>query len=291
MNNSKEIREMEAHYRPCACRCSTPFFSERLQNIEIGHETDQSGSMYRTLYQHDRDKILYSHSFRRLRLKTQIFPEHVADHLRTRLDHTLEVAQIARHLARQLKLNEDLVDAIALAHDIGHTPFAHSGERALHKYLINLNLIGFKHNWQGLRVVDFIEKAYSNIDGLNLTNAVRIGILTHSERFYKQFPNEKCDCDMLEIINKSFDPESLTKDIFEVQIVRIADDIAGAIHDLEDALLSKVYSFSDLISKKIDSELLKKCIENLEDKGLDFSTFDLSKNENTSFLLSKIRSE
>jgi dGTPase len=169
MHHNEHLRKLESHYRACACRSTTPFFSERKYGREkntSSHTTDEEDRDYRTYFQHDRDKILYSRSFKRLRLKTQILPEHIADYLRTRSDHTLEVSQIARHLARQLRLNEDLVDAIALAHDIGHTPFAHSGERALHKFLIMNKCDGFKHNWQGLRVVDKLEEAYPEINGV-----------------------------------------------------------------------------------------------------------------------------
>ena len=163
----ERVWEFERHYKPYACRSSTPFFSEthcKMSRVNISyHEETPEGSVYRTTFQHDRDKILYCPSFRRLRLKSQIFPEHIGDYLRTRLDHTLEVAQIARHLARQLGLNEDLVDAIALAHDIGHAPFAHSGERALQNFLHSykeFELDGFKHNWQSLRVVDKLDRSY-----------------------------------------------------------------------------------------------------------------------------------
>ncbi len=186
--------ELEGYFYPAACRSTTPIFSKRTFESQLAHPTDPDGVTYRTKFQHDRDKILYSLAFRRLRLKSQMFPEHLSGHVRTRLDHSLEVAQIARHMARQLRLNEDLADAIGLGHDLGHAPFAHSGERAIHRFLTTLNnaedglrlasghgLIydpavkhsGFRHNWQSLRVVDKLERAYPDHDGLNLTWATR----------------------------------------------------------------------------------------------------------------------
>lgn len=287
----EEINRMEAHYRPCACKSSTPFFSERLHVENSGHNSSPRDTMFRTKYQHDRDKILYSHPFRRLRLKTQIFPENVADHLRTRLDHTLEVSQLARHLSRQFRLNEDLVDAIALGHDIGHTPFAHSGERALNKYLEKQQLHGFKHNWQGLRIVDLLEKAYPGNPGLNLTNAVRFGILKHTQFNYKN-SSYICDCDMIEFIKKcGQNHESKALDIFEIQIVKIADDIAGVIHDIEDSYISKTYTYNDLFTDYLNSELIEKVIKKLKSKGIKIPKIKPKNKETTSLLLSRFRSE
>lgn len=291
MGIEDEIAKMEAHFRSCACKSSTPYFSARQDKTENDHASEQMDTMVRTFYQHDRDKILYSHSFRRLRLKTQIFPEHVADHLRTRLDHTLEVAQIARHLARQLGLNEDLVDAISLGHDIGHTPFAHSGERALNKYLKKFELNGFKHNWQGLRIVDILEKAYPNQKGINLTNAVRIGILKHTQRRYRDDPDYICDCDMGTILEKGFDPELKKYEIFEIQIVQIADDIAGVIHDIEDSLIANTYTLNDIFHNHLNSELIKQVVQNLKRKGITYSSSNPKNNIDISILLSRLRSE
>lgn len=289
--NAANISALESHYRPCACRSSTPFFSKRQNNL-----LDNSGhAENRTLYQHDRDKIVYSKAFRRLRLKTQIYPEHTADHLRTRLDHTLEVAQIARHLARQLGLNEDLVDAISLAHDIGHTPFAHSGERALHKYLMTSipGSSGFKHNWHGLRVVDKIEKAYPNTTGLNLTNAVRIGILKHTKLHYKDKETEDCHCD-LDRNQLGFNPESKSTDIFEVQLVRLADEIGQVVHDFEDALVARALSLSDVI-KNPTIPLITNCVTKLREKyendDFRFDNFEEDEKDNRSLIISMIRSE
>ena len=168
-----------------------------------GRETPVEPCPLRTDYQRDRDRILHCKSFRRLKFKTQVFLSPEGDHYRTRLTHTLEVAQVARTLARALRLNEDLTEAIALGHDLGHTPFGHIGERSLDELMPE----GFRHNEQSLRVVDMLENDGS---GLNLTWEVRDGILCHSG---KQFPAT-----------------------LEGQCVRRADRIAYLNHDLDDAL-------------------------------------------------------
>ena len=123
---------------------------------------------YRTVFQRDKDRIIYSTAFRRLEYKTQVFVNHEGDYYRTRLTHTLEVAQISRTIARALRLNEDLVETIALAHDLGHTPFGHSGEEVMNELMKDYG--GFDHNSHGLRVVDLLEEKYPNFPGLNLAN-------------------------------------------------------------------------------------------------------------------------
>ena len=166
----------------------------------------------RTEFQRDRDKILHSKSFRRLKHKTQVFISPEGDHYRTRLTHTLEVSQIARTIARALRLNEDLTEAISLGHDLGHTPFGHTGERLLNKVCS----MGFKHNVHSLRVVDVLE----NGTGLNLTWEVRDGILNHT---------------------KSGKPGTL-----EGMIVSISDRIAYINHDIDDAIRARIISEDDL---------------------------------------------
>lgn len=166
----------------------------------------------RTAYQRDRDRIIHSKAFRRLIHKTQVFIAPEGDHFRTRLTHTLEVAQIARTVAKALSLNEDLTEAIALGHDLGHTPFGHAGEQVLHEILPG----GFQHNEQSLRVVDFLERN----TGLNLTFEVRDGILNHTG------PRK---------------PDTL-----EGQIVKIADRIAYINHDIDDAIRAGIITFTEL---------------------------------------------
>ncbi|MEK0336088.1 MAG: dNTP triphosphohydrolase, partial [Nitrosopumilus sp.] len=319
----KRLDYLEDRYRDCACLSTTPFFGDRhREHFSSAHENEQGKKIpYRTFFQHDRDKILYCRSFRRLRLKTQVFPEYAEDHFRTRLDHTLEVNQIARHFARQLRLNEDLVDAIALAHDIGHTPFGHSGERALHRILRNPPKLrgeveipvsnGFKHNWQGLRVVDKLEKAYpETAGGLNLTNAVRLGILKHTDLECKKrdYPKEtdrgKCSCDMEETLKKQkIDANDERYDIFEIQVCSLSDEIAQVVHDFEDALISNLADLGDIVKNREDWPLIKECLNKIEDhfkaggkngewrKWRKLTELDLSDPENRSLLVSRIRSE
>ncbi len=167
----------------------------------------------RTCYQKDRDKILHSKSFRRLKQKTQVFISPEGDHYRTRLTHTLEVTQIARTIARALRLNEDLTEAIGMGHDVGHTPFGHAGERALNA----LNPYGFTHFRQGVRVLDYLER---NLKGLNLTAEVLDGILNHTRGTW---PSTQEGC-----------------------IVRYADRIAYINHDIEDAITGGILTENDL---------------------------------------------
>ena len=184
-----------------------------LSNNSSGREKPIEPSLLRTDYQRDRDRIIHSKAFRRLKHKTQVFLSPKGDHYRTRLTHTLEVMQVARTIARCLKLNEDLTEAIALGHDLGHTPFGHSGEAVLNK----LNPSGFTHNAHSLRVVDFLE---NDGEGLNLTSEVRDGILHHK---------------------KNGTPKTL-----EGKIVSYADRIAYMNHDIEDAIAGGILQESDI---------------------------------------------
>ncbi|MCL2086187.1 MAG: deoxyguanosinetriphosphate triphosphohydrolase [Oscillospiraceae bacterium] len=204
-----------------------------------GRKTFEKPCDFRTEFQRDRDRIIHSSAFRRLKRKTQVFLSPVSEHYRTRLTHTLEVSQIARTIARALRLNEDLTEAIALGHDLGHTPFGHDGERALDK------IFDFRHNIQSVRVVDVLEKDGS---GLNLTQEVRDGILNHRGG------------------TLSFTHEG--------RVVRLADKIAYINHDIEDAVRAGVLSpdelppeaiehLGDTKSKRITS-LVRSIIENGE---------------------------
>lgn len=179
----------------------------------------------RTVFQHDRDRILHCKAFRRLKYKTQVFLSPEGDHYRTRLTHTLEVAQVARTIARALRLNEDLTEAIALAHDLGHTPFGHAGERVLNDLVPG----GFHHVRQSLRVVDVLEK---DGRGLNLTHEVRDGILKHSKgKGGLLSPGKEAKAGTL-----------------EGQVVRLADIIAYVSHDLDDAIRGRVIAETDIPS-------------------------------------------
>lgn len=181
-----------------------------------GRKEPEEQCPLRTIFQNDRDRIIHSKAFRRLKHKTQVFIAPAGDHYRTRLTHTLEVSQISRTVARALALNEDLTEAVSLAHDLGHTPFGHAGEKVLAK----LSSKGFQHNEQSLRVVDFLERRKENKNGLNLSQEVRNGIMHHTG-----------------------DKEPFT---LEGQIVKLADRVAYINHDIDDSLRAGILSLADL---------------------------------------------
>ncbi len=177
---------------------------------------------YRTVFQRDRDRVVHSRAFRRLEYKTQVFVYHEGDHYRNRLTHTIENAQIARTLARTLCLNEDLAEAVALAHDLGHTPFAHAGERVLNELMCDDG--GFDHNRQTLRVVDLLEYRYPGFDGLNLSFETREGLLKHGRNWPHPIPT----------------PDLQHQRYLEAQVANLADEIAYSNHDLDDGLSSGI---------------------------------------------------
>ncbi|MFO7956114.1 MAG: deoxyguanosinetriphosphate triphosphohydrolase [Candidatus Brocadiia bacterium] len=183
---------------------------------------------YRTCFQRDRDRIIHCKAFRRLEYKTQVFLNHEGDHYRTRLTHTIEVTQIARTIARALGLNEDLTEAIALVHDVGHTPFGHTGEETLRELMAEHG--GFEHNTHGLRVVDVLERQYPDFPGLNLTEEVRESIVKHETRW-----DRPADSD--------FRPGP---SLLEGQAVEVADSIAYDNHDLQDGLEAGILEVDDL---------------------------------------------
>ncbi len=191
----------------------------------------------RTEYQRDRDRIIHSTAFRRLEYKTQVFINHEGDLYRTRLTHSIEVAQIARSISRALNLNEDLTEAIALAHDLGHTAFGHAGQDALHECMKDFG--GFEHNLQSLRVVDYLEEKYPDFDGLNLMFETREGILKHCS-----IKNAR---EMGAIGQRFLDR---TQPSLEAQLTNIADEIAYNNHDVDDGLRSGLISIQQL--KQVD---------------------------------------
>lgn len=205
MLRREDIERREELLAPGACRSAQ----------SKGRLIFEEPCTYRTDFQRDRDRIIHSKAFRRLMHKTQVFLAPEGDHYRTRLTHTLEVCQIARTIARNLNLNEDLTEAIAMGHDLGHTPFGHNGESVLN----DIHPGGFRHNVQSLRVVEVLEST-SKRKGMNLTFEVKDGILNHSG--------------------------SLTAKTLEGQIVNISDRIAYINHDIDDALRSGVIDFEDL---------------------------------------------
>ena len=223
-----------------------------------GRHHDESHPTYRNEYQRDRDRIIHSAAFRRLEYKTQVFVNHEGDLFRTRLTHSLEVAQIARSIARELRLHEDLVEAIALAHDLGHTPFGHAGQAALNNCMKDLG--GFEHNLQSLRVIDKLEQKYADFDGLNLTFETREGVLKHCS-----VSNAKKLGDVGErFLNKS-------QPSLEAQLTDYSDETAYNNHDIDDGVRYGLITIKDLLKIELFSEqhdIVKKRYRELDDKKL-----------------------
>jgi dGTPase len=202
----------------------------------------------RSEYQRDRDRIIHSTAFRRLEYKTQVFVNHEGDLFRTRLTHSLEVAQIARSVARNLGLDEDLTEAIALAHDLGHTPFGHTGQDALNACMKPHG--GFEHNLQSLRVVDVLEQSYAAFDGLNLTFEAREGILKHCS-----LKNARALGDVGERFIRRHQPS------LEAQLANLADEIAYNNHDVDDGLRSGLITLEQLAGVRIFARHLKAALK------------------------------
>jgi len=213
----------EHHLAPYASRSSD----------SLGRQHTESAPETRSEFQRDRDRIIHSTAFRRLEYKTQVFVNHEGDLFRTRLTHSIEVAQIARSLSRNLQLNEDLVEAISLAHDLGHTPFGHAGQDALNACMKDYG--GFEHNLQSLRVVDTLEQRYGAFDGLNLMFETREGVLKHCS-----LPHAK----ELGAIGQRFIDRKQPS--LEAQIANLADEIAYNNHDIDDGLRSGLLTTEQL---------------------------------------------
>jgi len=218
-----------------------------------GRKHPESEPKYRSVYQRDRDRIIHSTAFRRLEYKTQVFVNHEGDYYRTRLTHTMEVSQIARSIARAMALNEDLVEAIALSHDIGHPPFGHAGEESLGALMKNNG--GFDHNLQGLRVVEELEQRYPDFPGLNLTWEVREGINKHTTMFDKS--------------RRLQEYEPGASPTLETQVVDVSDEIAYDNHDIDDGLTSGLIEEKDLLGLSLWADntiYVKKGRKELPDK-------------------------
>lgn len=221
-------------------------------------EMKETGLCARTDFQRDRDRILHSRAFRRMMHKTQVFNANMGDHYRNRLTHTLEVSQIARSIGKALGLDDELIEAIALGHDLGHTPFGHTGERVLNDILMHGVLEGispidegFKHNFQSVRIMDCLESRCEEYNGLNLTLAVREGVLKHTKtrkqgEVYKYTGMDLCGI--------ALDTPSFT---LEGQVVGIADEIAQCTHDLEDGVRSGILSMEFIRKDPLVAEILK----------------------------------
>jgi len=210
----------------------------------LGRQFKEAASNLRNDFQRDRDRIIHSGAFRRLEYKTQVFVNHEGDMFRTRLTHSLEVAQISRGISRTLGLHEDLAEAIALAHDLGHTPFGHAGQSALNQCMKPYG--GFEHNLQSLRIIDFLENDYTDFKGLNLTFETREGILKHCS---------KKNAHKLGEVGKRFIQK--TQPSLEAQLVNFADEIAYNHHDIDDGYRSGLISFDQLKDLSFFNDICK----------------------------------
>ncbi|MDH5610948.1 MAG: deoxyguanosinetriphosphate triphosphohydrolase [Gammaproteobacteria bacterium] len=224
----------------------------------LGRLFNEETPIYRNNYQRDRDRIIHSAAFRRLEYKTQVFVNHEGDLFRTRLTHSLEVAQIARSIARELGLHEDLAEAIALSHDLGHTPFGHAGQTALNQCMKDYG--GFEHNLQSLRVVDKLEQKYADFAGLNLTFETREGILKHCSQ-----NNAK----LLGSVGRRFLDK--TQPSLEAQLTDLADETAYNNHDVDDGLRYGLISVNNLLKIELfrrQHDIVIKRYTNLNDRHL-----------------------
>lgn len=214
--------------------------------LSKGRDHPEKNHPFRNPYQRDRDRIVHATAFRRLAHKTQVLVTHTSDHHRTRLTHTLEVAQISRTVARQLSLNEDLTEAIALSHDLGHPPFGHAGEYALRECMVNHG--GFEHNRHALRIVEELEYPYAGYPGLNLTWEVREAMALHSK--VPESPEVKKYLKY----NQPF---------LEAQVADTCDSLAYNAHDIDDAISQGIIGFSDLEGSRIWMKAFSKALETM----------------------------
>ena len=225
-----------------------------------GRLFEESVSTFRSCFQRDRDRIIHCSAFRRLKHKTQVFVEHEGDYFRTRLTHSIEVAQVARTIAGVLGLNQELTEAVALAHDLGHTPFGHTGEDALDELMAPYG--GFDHNAQAVKIVTDLERHYADFDGLNLTWETLEGIAKHNGPVTGELPYALAD------YNARHDLELHTYASAEAQVAALADDIAYNNHDLHDGLRAELFS-TDAIA---ELPILRDCFAAVDQKypGLNY---------------------
>lgn len=225
-----------------------------------GRLFEESVSTFRSCFQRDRDRIIHCSAFRRLKHKTQVFVEHEGDYFRTRLTHSIEVAQVARTIAGVLGLNQELTEAVALAHDLGHTPFGHTGEDALDELMAPYG--GFDHNAQAVKIVTDLERHYADFDGLNLTWETLEGIAKHNGPVTGEWPYALAD------YNARHDLELHTHASAEAQVAALADDIAYNNHDLHDGLRAELFSTDEIAELPI----LRDCFAAVDQKypGLNY---------------------
>ena len=229
----------------------------------------ESTSKYRTPFQRDRDRIVHSASFRRLKHKTQVFVNTEGDHYRTRITHSIEVAQIARSISRYLNLNEDLAETLSLAHDLGHTPFGHAGEDALKECMENYG--GFDHNLQTLRIIMFLENKYLKFNGLNLSIETLDGLLKHNGPIV--------DFDLLESLIgiKKFKNmiNFTTYPSLEAQISAISDDIAYNNHDIQDGINANLFKLEELVEIDFFRDIYKKYKKKINKQNYKVATYQI----------------
>jgi|TARA_B100001093_G_scaffold364053_1_gene348848 dGTPase len=228
-----------------------------------GRIYQERSSSLRSPYQRDRDRVIHSTAFRRLKHKTQVFVNTTGDHFRTRITHSLEVAQIARTLAKHFNLNEDLCETLSLSHDLGHTPFGHAGEEVLNECMHSHG--GFDHNIQTLRIVNVLETKYYNFKGLNLSLETIDGLVKHNGPV-----NNSTKLDL--ILGKNFFQNKINykkNASLEAQLASISDDIAYNSHDLEDGLRANLYRIEDLKNIPILSEIINKHKKFIKTKGTE----------------------
>lgn len=227
-----------------------------------GREFSEPVHEARTCYQRDRDRVVHCEAFRKLEYKTQVFVIFEGDYYRTRLTHTIEVAQIARTIGRNLRLNEDLIEAVALAHDLGHPPFGHAGESALNNILKKAKLSGFNHNMRSFEIVTKYEKRYPDFDGLNLTEEVLVGILKH-----KTFYDESAEIE-------KYNNKGTT---LEAQVVDVADSLAYLAHDIDDGLASGCIHEGDLMESPLWQKAYQRIDSNLVSKNREMLKYQMAR--------------
>ena len=229
----------------------------------------EPSNIYRTPFQRDRDRIIHSASFRRLKHKTQVFVNTEGDHYRTRITHSIEVAQVARTIAKYLNLNDDLAETLSLAHDLGHTPFGHAGEIALNECMCDLG--GFDHNLQTLRIVMFLENKYLKFKGLNLTVETIDGLLKHNGPI-KNLTNIKKIIGLKNLKNKIIFNKSTS---LEAQISAISDDIAYNNHDIQDGLQAKLFNLDNLIEINFFKEIYKSHRKKIKSSNINILIYQI----------------
>ena len=229
----------------------------------------EPNNKFRSPFQRDRDRIIHSSSFRRLKHKTQVFVNTEGDHYRTRITHSIEVAQIARSISKYLNLNEDLTETLSLAHDLGHTPFGHAGEKALNECMNEFG--GFDHNLQTVRIVMFLENKYLKFNGLNLTVETLDGLIKHNGPIKN-----------LEKINKLIGLNNIKNKIrfnkypsIEAQISSISDDIAYNNHDIQDGIRAKMFKLEDLIEIEFFKEIYKDHMKDIRNYNKDILIYQI----------------